>query len=122
MSKLKPCPFCGSNAGVLEYQRLSGPTLYKVVCNSRKCRGHDGAGSVGAWLENGWRDSREEAAELWNRRAERTCRMGAPVDGEYRCGACGHLNRETYRADKGWYRPVYCAHCGARAVSDDADR
>ena len=51
---------------------------------------------------------------------ERTCRMGAPIDGEYRCGECGHLNRETYRADKGWHPPEYCAHCGARAVEGDA--
>lgn len=52
--------------------------------------------------------------------SERTCRMGAPIDGEYRCGECGHLNRETYRADKGWYPPEYCAHCGARVVEGDA--
>ena len=51
---------------------------------------------------------------------ERTCRMGAPIDGEYRCGECGHLNRETYRADKGWYPPEYCAHCGARVVKEEA--
>ena len=50
----------------------------------------------------------------------RTCRMGAPIDGEYQCGECGHLNRETYRADKGWYPPEYCAHCGARVVEGDA--
>ena len=47
---------------------------------------------------------------------ERTCRMGTPVNGEYRCSKCGHLNRETYRADRGWYKPDYCAHCGARVV------
>ena len=51
---------------------------------------------------------------------ERMCRMGAPIDGEYRCGECGHLNRETYRADKGWYPPEYCAHCGARVVKEEA--
>ena len=70
MTELKKCPFCGCNAGVLEYRRLHGPTLYKIACNSKKCRGHDSTGSVGAWLENGWRESREEAAELWNRRSE----------------------------------------------------
>ena len=52
------------------------------------------------------------------RRTERTCRMGAPIDGEYRCGECSHLNRETYRADKGWCPPEYCAHCGARVVDE----
>ena len=49
---------------------------------------------------------------------ERTCRMGGPIDGEYRCIECGHLNRETYKSDKGWYKPRYCAHCGAKVVSE----
>lgn len=72
---LKSCQFCGCNAGVLEREQLNGPILYKIVCNSKKCRGHDHAGNVGAWMENGWRESREEAAELWNRRSERTCEL-----------------------------------------------
>lgn len=49
---------------------------------------------------------------------ERTCHMGAPIDGEYKCSACGHLNRDTYRGDKGWFRPMYCAHCGAKVVGE----
>lgn len=121
MSDLKRCPFCGRNAGVLEYQQLHGPTLYKVVCNSKKCRGHDSPGNVGSWLENGWRESREEAVELWNRRAELTCRMSAPIDGEYACSECGHLNRDTYQPDMGWCQPKYCAYCGAKVVGSDAD-
>ena len=46
---------------------------------------------------------------------ERTCRMGATTDDEYRCGECGHLSWETYGTDKEWHPPKYCAHCGARA-------
>lgn len=49
---------------------------------------------------------------------ERTCRMGAPIDGEYRCSECGHLNRETYKADRGWYRPKYCSYCGSKVVDE----
>ena len=114
MTDLKKCPFCGSNAGVLEYRRLSGPTLYKVVCNSRKCRGHDGAGSVGAWLENGWRESREEAAELWNRRSERICRAVLPpywrhVEEIAECSVCG---RQLLLEDD----DEYCPRCGAKVV------
>lgn len=53
---------------------------------------------------------------------ERTCRMGAPIDGEYRCSECGHLQKDTYRFDKGWHSPMYCAHCGALVIGDeDAD-
>lgn len=55
-------------------------------------------------------------AEIRRYAPERTCRMDAPIDGEYRCSECGHLNRETYRADRGWFKPEYCAHCGARVV------
>ena len=114
MTELKKCPFCGCNAGVLEYRQLHGPTLYKIACNSKKCRGHDSAGNVGSWLENGWRESREEAAELWNRRAERTCRM---VDNgcELCCSECDA--RHEYDDD-----PKFCMCCGAKVVSDDADR
>ena len=103
--ELKPCPFCGGEA---EFETYGG-TACAVTC--RKCR----CGTPTVSLNDG-----ERAVEAWNRRAERTCRMGAPVDGEYRCGECGHLNRETYRADKGWYPPEYCAHCGARVVEEEA--
>ena len=106
---LKPCPFCGGEARI-----IAKPYEPKVCvgCDDDTCLGFSGLG----WLY----DSEKEATEAWNRRAERTCRMGAPIDGEYRCGECGHLNRETYRADKGWHPPEYCAHCGARAVEGDA--
>ena len=104
--KLKPCPFCGG-----EVKEFTGedaaPYRWTVECDN--CGAH-----VGSY-------TRHNARVKWNRRVGRTCRMDAPIDGEYRCSECGHLNRETYRADKGWYPPKYCAHCGARAVGcDDA--
>lgn len=132
MGNLKPCPFCGCNAAVLEREQFSGPILYKIVCNSKKCRGHDHAGNVGAWMENGWRESREEAAELWNRRTERTCRMVSAFDTDeleqeqenisfspedtlaYRCEGCGF----GFRYERGLY-PSYCPNCGARVMEDD---
>lgn len=127
MSELKPCPFCGCNAGVLEHEQLNGPTLYKIVCNSKKCRGHDHAGNVGAWLENGWRESREIAAQIWNRRAERTCEIESWYDSDelekaqenvactpedtfaYRCTACGG----AFRYDR-FVKPKYCPECGSK--------
>ena len=63
-------------------------------------------------------DAAMRLADLIEPEPERTCRMGAPIDGEYRCSECGHLNRETYRPDKGWFKPRYCAHCGARVVGN----
>lgn len=100
---LLPCPHCGGEA---EFRDGSSTAPY-IRCKSCGCRTGSGR-------------SYEKLVERWNRRSERTCRMGAPIDGEYQCGECGHLNRETYRADKGWYPPEYCAHCGARVVEGDA--
>ena len=131
MNGLKPCPFCGSNAAVLEHERLSGVMLYKIVCGSKACRGHDSAGNIGAWLENGWRESREIAAQIWNRRAERTCQIESCYDNEeleelqedvgftpedtfiYRCIACGG----TFRYDRG-VKPDYCPMCGAKVAGE----
>ena len=109
-SDLLFCPFCGGEAHVKEAVGAC-ETLYTVGCSDSECMGYE------TWL---LKPTVDEAVAAWNRRAERTCRMGAPIDGEYRCGECGHLNRETYRADKGWCPPEYCAHCGSRVVEGDA--
>ena len=103
--ELSPCPFCGGEAKEIDPPREG----YWMGFWRVRCTG------CGATM-NG--SNRHMNLCAWNRRAERTCRMGAPIDGEYRCGECGHLNRETYRADKGWYPPEYCAHCGAKAVDE----
>ena len=128
--KLKPCPFCGGEARLVvcdsegnahdesyEADPYSGLS-YAIVHDSDGCCGECpvSTSDLLPWLY----ETRDEATAAWNRRSERTCRMGAPIDGEYRCSECGHLNRETYRADKGWYPPEYCAHCGARVVEGDA--
>lgn len=99
--ELKLCPFCDGEAKEFTGEDAA-PHRWSVECVI--CGAHVGS------------DTRYRARKKWNRRAERTCRMGAPVDGEYRCSECGHLNRETYRADRGWYQPEYCAHCGAKVV------
>ena len=140
---LKPCPLCGSTDVVCFAEEFGDdydnvPT-FRAVVGCRGCReegcdpSYDDEPCFGieAYFRADHPLIRDEEdpsdcervlerhmAERWNRRAERTCRMGAPVDGEYLCSECGHLNRETYRADKGWYRPRYCAHCGARVVGE----
>lgn len=127
---LKPCPFCGDEARLVvcdsegnvhdesyEADPYSGLS-YAIVHGSDDCCGECpvSTSDLLPWLY----ETREEATAAWNRRAERTCRMSMPIDGEYRCGECGHLNRETYRADRGWFKPEYCAHCGARVVEEDS--
>ena len=117
------CPFCGARPYIQTYEMDESCVDARVVCprchvstrrEYQSWRVWCGGDELTRTLAIG------RAISLWNRRAERTCRMGAPIDGEYRCGECGHLNRETYRADKGWYPPEYCAHCGARVVKEEA--
>ena len=58
MTKLKPCPFCGSTAIDIE-DKFTFRTFYYAVCNYNK----GGCGATG-----GTRDNEEEAVEVWNRR------------------------------------------------------
>ena len=117
---LRPCPFCGGEANLMsDYSSEHNHTFWQVWHDCRTNPGpirHTYGHALSLEISTPWCASEDAAVELWNRRAERTCRMSTPIDGEYRCGECGHLNRETYRADKGWYPPEYCAHCGARVV------
>lgn len=55
MAELKPCPFCGENPCV---QVIWG-NLCRVFCDAAD---HS--------AETCWHDSKEEAIEAWNRRAE----------------------------------------------------
>ena len=59
--KLKPCPFCGNVAYIVEY--ISGCNAYHVACRNSKC-----------FMEIGlpiWCKSKTEAIKAWNRRAEK---------------------------------------------------
>lgn len=55
MTKLKPCPFCGSEA----YHYAPGPIDHHVACRNHKGCGAEVTG-----------DSEEEAIDAWNTRAE----------------------------------------------------
>lgn len=55
-TKLRNCPFCGSESAVIKAMNLI-PTDYKVVCTS-----------CGATA--GWTDPKSEAIAAWNRRAD----------------------------------------------------
>lgn len=58
--KLKPCPFCGSVADIVE--DISGRKAYHVACRNSKC-------FMGMGLPI-WCKSEIEAVKAWNRRAE----------------------------------------------------
>ena len=105
--ELKPCPFCGGEAHIAE--RLTyGGKLYGACCYGTLCPGSE---------PFPWCLDYEDAADAWNRRAERTCRMVRARwdDGECvwgcRCTACG--DRFTYETGTTWR---YCPACGARVV------
>ena len=109
MTELLPCPFCGGEARFETY----GGTACAVVCQTCGC------GTPTMRLDDGM-----IAADLWNRRAERTCRMeyNEEWSGDelyptecYNCSECHHMTSDGM--------PNYCPNCGARVeeASDDAD-
>ena len=66
--KLKPCPFCGGEAEMLEYEigDCNPKTGYGVTCRTKGC-----------WVyENceAWEDNEKEAADRWNDRRARSSR------------------------------------------------
>lgn len=56
-TELKPCPFCGGNAKIVEgYDCLLGETVYYIECCDCKATFLDG------------NDNRENEIKKWNRR------------------------------------------------------
>ena len=124
MNELLPCPFCGGEADVIDYddecwvahQCANGTS---VETNSYETE----AEAIAAWNSRADYHGYEQAAieawesiKAWNSRAERTCECVAeyaesPIDGKkivlHRCSACHELMRPHMR---------YCPNCGAKVV------
>lgn len=66
MTELKPCPFCGGEAEVVEIH----PGMLRIVCNS--CLARSG------WLPDG--ATRGEAIEAWNTRQPLECEASRPLN------------------------------------------
>lgn len=100
MRELKLCPFCGGEAVFHEHERVG------VECIE-----------CGAGFACVYRD-RDEAAEEWNRRAERTCRMEyageVPPQIQYSCYFCSECGSPIYND----MEPRYCLYCGAKVVDE----
>lgn len=67
LEPLKPCPFCGSDAGMVIYpmgKNPDGELAYKVVTGCTEC-----SAEITIWASTS-RRMREIAAAAWNRRAE----------------------------------------------------
>lgn len=119
MEGLRPCPFCGGEAKIQEYNG----GFAAVGCSNGRCYMHPHALGF---------PSADRAAEMWNMRAERTCHVKQePVEDAgfldalamdypeiprseikfYRnaCSGCGASLTDDYR---------YCPHCGAKVVNE----
>lgn len=98
VEELKPCPFCGGEAEIMEYS-----DRFQCGCKDGCCI---------AWVEEmPVYLTRSGAIKDWNTRAERTCEI---VDSEnkfvnWECSACG---KEIKYSDN------YCPNCGAKVIDD----
>ena len=128
--KLKPCPFCGGEAHIdSDYSSELDHTFWQVWhdCDTnpgpvRHTYGH----ALGMKISTPWCASEDAAVALWNRRAERTCRVvvshgshgpeprfpGDVWTMHHVCSACGG---PVDRGDR------YCRNCGARLADNDKE-
>lgn len=106
--ELRECPFCGGDARI-----IAKPYETKVCvgCDDDTCLGFYGLG----WLY----DTEREAAEAWNRRAERTCKRRNHDTDDYYMRYCS-----CSRCNSAWFEDIYdnpfsyCPHCGAKVVDE----
>ena len=110
--ELKPCPFCGGKARMHVAFASGGDHSVGVYVECPECRSQSGT----KWDDG----AQEKAAEGWNRRAERTCRMeyNKEWSGDelyptecYNCSECRYMTCDGM--------PSYCPNCGAKVVVDD---
>lgn len=134
MEALRPCPFCGGEAHVdSDYSSELDHTFWQVWhdCDAnpgpvRHSYGH----ALSLQISTPWCTSDEAAIELWNRRAERTCRNVCEwsIDTfHFTCSECGaEIDGDDWGDSPvfvGDYHEQlrYCPNCGARVVGcDDA--
>lgn len=111
--ELKPCPFCGGEADVHYFAHDDSECT--VMCSNPNCRASVSARSCGSMTT-----AYNRARKLWNRRAERTCRIVEDVDEvetelgpiEVRTYLCGECHGGMAPDD------AYCPNCGAKVVDE----
>lgn len=113
MSELKPCPFCGGEAEIMEYS-----DRFQCGCKDEDCI---------AWVEEmPVYLTRSGAIKDWNRRAERTCQFFYDKKmAEYACSACGERVSGTNPDDEYEVTPLavlesfeFCPRCGAKVIEE----
>ena len=119
IEELKPCPFCGGEAEVWNHHyEEKDITLWLVRCKERPYEAERACYASDSFISF---DTKEEAIEAWNTRAERTCKnvydemkMGA-CDNGFECSECGEKveDCEGYHVKGTWN---YCPGCRAKVV------
>ena len=107
--KLLPCPFCGSEAKILNY---SG--AYRVVDTNYRC---------GVSFSERWYNTEQEAVDAWNERAPdivycRECKYGVP--NAFQCGLVLCQN-EFFRRYRLFGFEDYCSFGERREPGDKKD-
>ena len=116
--ELKPCPFCGEAARLLEY-----PFGDIITCDNVRC-----PATVSISREHAFRDHQEQnlLIEAWNTRAERTCHDSNNRSNAWQCSECGatmllmfdDFGEPTFSVDGVADVPHYCPNCGAKVVNE----
>lgn len=113
---LLPCPHCGGEAKAF-FCEESG--TYDVQC--QQC---GALPFLGRKRGSGHFKSMDDVIAAWNRRAERTCRVGCYPPGyednlHYEvCSECGTILTASRPGDRHSARASYCPRCGARVVDE----
>ncbi len=79
MLKLKPCPFCGEELAVVSKITEGCFIKYQIVCDDSSYRkgAYDGVYVYGCGGSTGYYDTRSEAIDAWNTRANDSCQREA---------------------------------------------
>ena len=101
MAELEPCPFCGSEANMVDEGSECAPDRFWACCPNPSC-----------FVEGtGVYSTEEKAAEAWNARWERTCK----------CEQCGHSFKPTNPEQKYCSKECKRAAHLARRLRDEGE-